>query len=199
MALFLTHYKLFLWYKAVFIINSLYFGINLQSLSKIERGVNYPTFDTLEKLTEALQVTPNELLSGKLKTSSHMMAKISAFLAKEEALNVELAYGQYDSPLDEDEWIAYELEKLRTYILEYVNSAKRVASDLYPAKELIQNLKFKKLLSRYDDYLCHDLFEETMNGHKTPNPYVEEVVETMTIDENELLNHFIEFPDDFGE
>ena len=24
-------------------------GINMQSLSKIERGVNYPTFDTLEK------------------------------------------------------------------------------------------------------------------------------------------------------
>lgn len=23
-------------------------GINMQSLSKIERGVNYPTFDTLE-------------------------------------------------------------------------------------------------------------------------------------------------------
>ena len=25
-------------------------GINMQSLSKIERGVNYPTFDTLEKI-----------------------------------------------------------------------------------------------------------------------------------------------------
>ena len=25
-------------------------GINLQSLSKIERGVNYPTFETLEKI-----------------------------------------------------------------------------------------------------------------------------------------------------
>ena len=27
-------------------------GINMQSLSKIERGVNYPTFDTLEKIME---------------------------------------------------------------------------------------------------------------------------------------------------
>ena len=25
-------------------------GINMQSLSKIERGVNFPTFDTLERL-----------------------------------------------------------------------------------------------------------------------------------------------------
>lgn len=172
-------------------------GINLQSLSKIERGVNYPTFDTLEKLTEALQVTPNELLSGKLKTSSHMMAEISAFLAEEEVLNVELAHGQFDNPLDEDEWIAYELEKLRTYIDEYVNSDKRTAKDLYPVKELIQNLKFKKLLARYDDYLSHDLFGETLNGHKSPNPYVKEIVETATIDENELLNRSIEFPDDF--
>ena len=39
-------------------------GINMQSLSKIERGVNYPTFDTLEKIMDVLGVTPNELLSG---------------------------------------------------------------------------------------------------------------------------------------
>ena len=35
-------------------------GINMQSLSKIERGVNYPTFDTLEKIMDVLGVTPNE-------------------------------------------------------------------------------------------------------------------------------------------
>ena len=29
-------------------------GINLQSLSKIERGVNYPTFETLEKIMAVL-------------------------------------------------------------------------------------------------------------------------------------------------
>ena len=42
-------------------------GINMQSLSKIERGVNYPTFDTLEKIMDVLGVTPNELLSGEWK------------------------------------------------------------------------------------------------------------------------------------
>ena len=42
-------------------------GINMQSLSKIERGLNYPTFDTLEKIMEVLDVTPNELLSGEWK------------------------------------------------------------------------------------------------------------------------------------
>ena len=33
----------------------------------IERGVNYPTFDTLEKIMDVLGVTPNELLSGEWK------------------------------------------------------------------------------------------------------------------------------------
>ncbi len=39
-------------------------GINLQSLSKIERGVNYPTYATLERIMKVLEVMPNELLSG---------------------------------------------------------------------------------------------------------------------------------------
>ena len=38
-------------------------GINMQSLSKIERGLNYPAYETLEKIMEVLDVTPNELLS----------------------------------------------------------------------------------------------------------------------------------------
>ena len=37
--------------------------INMQSLSKIERGVNYPTFDTLEKI---MDVTVNKKLGSRL-------------------------------------------------------------------------------------------------------------------------------------
>ena len=33
-------------------------GINMQSLSKIERGLNYPAYETLEKIMEVLDVTP---------------------------------------------------------------------------------------------------------------------------------------------
>ena len=47
-------------------------GINLQSLSKIERGVNYPTFETLEKIMNVLGVTPNELLTGEWEQTSHV-------------------------------------------------------------------------------------------------------------------------------
>ena len=37
------------------------------SYTHLERGVNYPTFDTLEKIMDVLEVTPNELLSGEWK------------------------------------------------------------------------------------------------------------------------------------
>ena len=45
-------------------------GINMQSLSKIERGVNYPTFDTLEKIMDVLEVTPVSYTHLTLPTNS---------------------------------------------------------------------------------------------------------------------------------
>ena len=56
-------------------------GINMQSLSKIERGVNYPTFDTMEKIMDVLGVTPNELLSGEWKYIDHTEPYIIAEIA----------------------------------------------------------------------------------------------------------------------
>ncbi|WP_343083165.1 helix-turn-helix domain-containing protein [Blautia producta] len=172
-------------------------GINLQSLSKIERGINYPTFETLEKLTEALGVTPNELLAGELKSTSHIESDILDFLDREERLNVELAHGQYDNPLDEEEWREYELQKLQEYIFDYVHSEKRSAADLYPLKKLIQYQKFQKLLDRYDDYLCFDIFGETIEGHKRVNPYVKEIIKTMATDEEGKISSELDYPDDF--
>ena len=172
-------------------------GINLQSLSKIERGINYPTFETLEKLTEALGVTPNELLAGELKSTSHIESDILDFLDREERLNVELAHGQYDNPLDEEEWREYELQKLQEYISDYVHSEKRSATDLYPLKKLIQYQKFQKLLDRYDDYLCFDIFGETIEGHKRVNPYVKEIIKTMAMDEEGKISSELDYPDDF--
>ena len=147
-------------------------GINMQSLSKIERGVNFPTFDTLEKITSALGVTPNELLSGEWKNTSHMEQEILKFLELEERLNVELAHGQYDNDFDsEEEWKEYELKKLREYIMDYIGSEDRQASDLYPIKEMIQRHKFQNLLDKYDDLYSLDLFGETIEGHRNINPY----------------------------
>lgn len=61
------------------------------------RSASFPTFNTLEKTTSALGVTPNELLSGEWKNISHMEQEILKFLECEERLNVELAHGQYDN------------------------------------------------------------------------------------------------------
>ena len=95
-------------------------GINMQSLSKIERGVNYPTFDTLEKIMEVLDVTPNELLSGEWKYVNQAEKEVCQFLKVEERLNAELKHGHYDNFFDsEEEWLEYELEQLRKYITDY--------------------------------------------------------------------------------
>ena len=67
-------------------------GINMQSLSKIERGVNYPTFDTLEKIMDVLGVTPNELLSGEWKYIDHTEPYIMDIIKREQDFNVSLDY-----------------------------------------------------------------------------------------------------------
>ena len=131
-------------------------GINMQSLSKIERGVNYPTFDTLEKIMDVLGVTPNELLSGEWKYVNQAEKEVCQFLRIEERLNAELKH---------------ELEKLREYITDYINGKSIEASDLYPIKEFIQHLKFQKLLDRYDDLYSMDMFGESIEGHKYKTPY----------------------------
>lgn len=157
-------------------------GINMQSLSKIERGVNFPTFDTLEKITSALGVTPNELLSGEWKNTSHMEQEILKFLECEERLNVELAHGQYDNDFDsEEEWKEYERKKLREYIMDFIDSEDRQAFDLYPIKRLIQRHKFQKMMDKYDDLYSLDLFGETIEGHRNINPYTWNPCEGKTI------------------
>ena len=147
-------------------------GINMQSLSKIERGVNYPTFDTLEKIMDVLGVTPNELLSGKWKYVNQAEKEVCQFLRTEERLNAELKHGHYDNFFDsEEEWLEYELEQLRKYITDYINGTEIQASDLYPIKEFIQHLKFQKVLDRYDDLYSMDMFGESTDGHKYGTPY----------------------------
>nr|WP_288975824.1 helix-turn-helix transcriptional regulator [uncultured Blautia sp.] len=147
-------------------------GINMQSLSKIERGLNYPAYDTLEKIMEVLDVTPNELLSGEWNYVNQAEKEICQFLRAEERLNTELKHGYYDNFFDsEEEWLKYELEQLRKYITDYISGKNIEASDLYPIKEVIQHSKFQKMLDHYDDLYSMDMFGESTEGHKYKTPY----------------------------
>ena len=156
-------------------------GINMQSLSKIERGV-----------------TPNELLSGEWKYVNQAEKEVCQFLRIEERLNAELKHGHYDNFFDsEEEWLEYELKKLREYITDYINGKSIEASDLYPIKEFIQHLKFQKLLNRYDDLYSMDMFGESIEGYKYRTPYqVVKMINPNSKEDMELLrevlknNHF---------
>ncbi len=93
--------------------------------------------------------------------------EVCQFLRAEELLNTELKHGHYDNFFDsEEEWLEYELEKLREYITDYINGNNIQADDLYPIKEFIQHLKFQRLLDRYDDLYSMDMFGESLEGHK---------------------------------
>jgi Predicted transcriptional regulators len=157
-------------------------GINLQSLSKIERGVNYPSYETLDRIINILGVTPNELLNGKWENTSHMEKEIMQFLKNEELLNTELAHGHYDNYFDSrKEWLEYELKKLKEYIINYIKSEKIKASDLYPLKKLVQQQKFQEIMDKYDNFYSLDLFGETIEGHKHVTPFTEIFLEKTII------------------
>ena len=165
-------------------------GINMQNLSKIERGLNYPAYETLEKIMEVLDVTPNELLSGKWNHVSQSEKEVCRFLRAEERLKAELKHGPYNYFSDsEEEWQEYELEKLREYITDYINGKNIEASDLYPIKEFIQHLKFRKVLERYDDLFSLDLFGESAGGQKYKKSYqVVKMIDPKSREDMELLS-----------
>lgn len=159
-------------------------GINMQSLSKIERGVNYPTFETLEKIINVLGVTPNELLSGDWENTSHMEQAIMGIVKREEHFNTELSHLKDDTRFKkETDWQEYEKIKLIEYITNYINSEKRNASELYELKRLIQSQKLQKVLDRYDELHSLDLYVGRLTHHEAVNPYDEELLYSLTYED----------------
>lgn len=156
-------------------------GINMQSLSKIERGVNYPTFETLEKIISVLGVTPNELLSGDWENTSHMEQAIMGVVKREEHFNTELSHLKDDTRFEtEADWQEYEKIKLIEYITNYISSQKRNASELYELKRVIQSQKLQKVLDRYDELHSLDLYAGRLTHHESDNPYDEELLYYLT-------------------
>lgn len=59
---------------------------------------------------------------------------------------------------------------MREYILDYIGSDKRKASDLYALKKLIQHQNLQKIMDKYGELYSVDLFGETIEGHRNMNP-----------------------------
>ena len=66
--------------------------------SKIERGVNFPTFDTLEKIMDVLGVMPNELLSGEWKYVNQSEKEVCQFLRIEEVKAISIEKSVNNTP-----------------------------------------------------------------------------------------------------
>ena len=111
-------------------------GINMQSLSKIERGVNYPTFDTLEKIMDVLGVTPNELLSGEWKYIDHTEPYIMDIIKREQDFNVSLDYlSENEFFNDEKEYRFYMETILIRYISNYLSNEVVEVEELMEIKQ----------------------------------------------------------------
>ena len=108
----------------------------MQSLSKIERGVNYPTFDTLEKIMDVLGVTPNELLSGEWKYIDHTEPYIMDIIKREQDFNVSLDYlSENEFFNDEKECRFYMETKLIQYIHNYITNEVTELEELMEIKQ----------------------------------------------------------------
>ena len=127
-------------------------GINMQSLSKIERGVNYPTFDTLEKIMDVLGVTPNELLSGEWKYIDHTEPYIMDVIKREQDFNVSLDYlSENEFFNDEKECRFYMETTLIRYISNYLSSEVVELEELMEIKQLIQRQKLERMMKVHKD------------------------------------------------
>jgi len=152
-------------------------GINMQSLSKIERGVNYPTFDTLEKIMNVLGVTPNELLSGEWKYIDHTEPYIMDVIKREQDFNVSLDY------LSENEYFKSEQEcrfymetKLMQYISNYIANEAVGLEELMEIKQLIQRQKLERVMRVHKEMRGLDRYREQPKEYKYHNPYDDRVL-----------------------
>ncbi len=110
-------------------------GINMQSLSKIERGVNYPTFDTLEKIMDVLGVTPNELLSGEWKYIDHTEPYIMDIIKREQDFNVSLVYLSENEFFDNENEYRFYMETILMEQRSLISSCMEDTANKKPSKE----------------------------------------------------------------
>lgn len=163
-------------------------GINMQSLSKIERGLNYPTFETLEKIMNVLGVTPNELLSGEWEHTDHTEAFIMDVIKREEDFNVSLdTLSENEYFKSHEEWQYYMKCKLAEYIGNYLGDSKTSLEELLEIKQLVQRQKMERVLNVHKELHSLDRYGELPQGYTHDNPYDDETLAELA-DENTERN-----------
>jgi len=151
-------------------------GINTQSLSKIERGVNYPTFDTLEKIMDVLGVTPNELLLGEWKYIDHTEPYIMDVIKREQDFNVSLDYMSENEFFDNEQQCRFYMETtLLRYISNYLSNEVVELEELMEIKQLIQRQKLERIMKVHKEMRGLDRYREQPKNYKYHNPYDDRV------------------------
>ena len=135
-------------------------GINMQSLSKIERGVNYPTFDTLEKIMDVLGVTPNELLSGEWKYIDHTEPYIMDIIKREQDFNVSLDYLSENEFFDNENEYRFYME---TILIRYISN--------YLSNEVVEIEELMEIKQLHKEMRGLDRYREQPKEYKYHNPY----------------------------
>lgn len=150
-------------------------GINMQSLSKIERGLNYPTFETLEKIMNALGITPNELLSGEWSHTDHAEPFLIDVIRREADFDVSLdTLHENEYFQSHEQWQYYMKDKLAEYIGNYLDDTKTSIEELLELKQLVQRQKTERLLKMYKELHSLDRYGEQLQGYVYDNPYDDE-------------------------
>lgn len=150
-------------------------GINMQSLSKIERGLNYPTFETLEKIMNALGITPNELLSGEWSHTDHAEPFLIDVIRREADFDVSLdTLHENEYFQNHEQWQYYMKDKLTEYVRNYLDDTKTSIEELLELKQLVQRQKTERLLKMYKELHSLDRYGEQPQGYVYDNPYDDE-------------------------
>lgn len=141
-------------------------GINMQSLSKIERGLNYPTFETLEKIMNALGITPNELLSGEWSHTDHAEPFLIDVIRREADFDVSLdTLHENEYFQNHEQWQYYMKDKLAEYVRNYLDDTKTSIEELLELKQLVQRQKTERLLKMYKELHSLDRYGEQPQGY----------------------------------
>ena len=121
---------------------------------------------------DVLGVTPNELLSGEFKNTSHTEQFIMEVIGREEDFNVSLEnLPNNDFFCSNEEWQYYMKVKLTEYISNYLNDIKTSLDELFEIKQLVQRQKIERLTKQYKLLHSIDRYGETPTSYAFVAPY----------------------------